>query len=163
MTIELFFDGSCNNHLETKPMGIGLAVYFDKEYQADLSRAIKEEQGWQGDRSTNNIAEWIGCVEAMKMAYELKKEYPDAKFKVYSDSQIIARQYNGLYTIKNLEFVKYCAAARRYGHRIVREVEWIPREKNQQADKLSKEGVNLKSLPTSKTLQDDRSSSIQTT
>lgn len=121
-------------------MGVGVAVFINKEYQEDLSRAIYVRDDKQG---SNNIAEWIGCVEAMKIATDLRKNFPTATILVMSDSQIIANQYNGSYAITAEKFRPYYDEARKYGLKArVPVVNWIPREQNTHADHLSKIGLH---------------------
>ncbi len=127
-------------------MGVGVAVWIDDCYEHELSLAIGLREGWEGDRSTSNIAEWIGCVEAMRAAKGLKKEYPQATIEIYSDSQLITNQFNDKFTIKQPEFHKYKTKAKEYAKGVFgngKEIQWIRREFNKQADKLSKEGIEL--------------------
>lgn len=144
MNVKIYFDGACNNHAETKPMGIGVAVFIDGKYEEELCLAIGINDGDIEDPSTSNIAEWIGCVEAMKIAHAIKKEFSRCSIQVYSDSQIITRQFNGIYQIKKQEFFKYKEKAKLLWLKInMPFIEWIPRELNTHADKLSKEGIQI--------------------
>lgn len=147
MKVKIYFDGACNNHAQTKPMGIGVAVFIDDEYNEDLSIAIGINDGDIEDASTSNIAEWIGCVEAMKTAHAIKKENPNCSIQIYSDSQIITRQFNGMYQIKTQQFFKYKEQAKLLWLKMkIPLIEWIPRELNTYADKLSKEGIQIAHL-----------------
>lgn len=142
MKINIYFDGACHNQRNTSsPMGMGVAVEIDGVYEPDISLAIYNDGSEV--RGTNNIAEWIGCVEAMRTAKDLRKSYPKAEINVYSDSQIIACQFNGTYTINNDAFRPYHRQAHEHaGPALVKFVQWIPREKNKQADILSKMGLH---------------------
>lgn len=122
-------------------MGMGVAVFIDGQYEPDLSLAIYND-GTE-IRGTNNIAEWIGCVEAMRTAKDLRKTYRTADIEVFSDSQIIACQFNGTYAISKDAFRPFFEQARKYAEpAMVKIVKWIPREKNTQADDLSKMGLH---------------------
>lgn len=140
--IRIFFDGACwNKKDESSAMGIGVAVFIDKEYNADVSRAIFAHD--PNERGTNNVAEWKACVEAMSIAVDLRVHYPDANIMVFSDSQIIANQYNGSYQINGPLFKKYYDKAIALGKLArVPVVNWIPREHNEKADLLSKVGLH---------------------
>lgn len=145
MRIDIYQDGSCNNHATLRSMGLGVAVFVDGNYEEDFSRAIGVEPALL---NSSNIAEWMACVEAMKIAKQLIEIYPHAQLYIFSDSQIITNQYNGTYRILHEEFRKHYTEARKYGIEAgIREITWVPRKKNQKADKLSKEGLQLVSLP----------------
>lgn len=140
--IDIFFDGACHNKVnESSPMGMGIAVYLDGEYESDVSLAIYND-GTE-ERGTNNIAEWLACVDAMRTASELRKMFPYAEFFIYSDSLIIANQFNGTYQIRDERFRPHLNKAREWAAKArVTIVTWIPREKNKQADELSKRGLH---------------------
>lgn len=142
--IEIKFDGACHNKKgESSAMGIGIAIFFDGEYIEEESLAIqivpKEVRG------TSNIAEWEGCVEAWKAALDLNKRYPGNEIKVFSDSQLISCQFNGEYSINEPSFHLYRNKALEYSNQISldNKVNWIRREFNKEADKLSKTGLKI--------------------
>lgn len=136
--IEIYYDGACWNkegyqHL----MGIGVAVFVDKIYCEELSRAIHANDS----KGSNNVAEWIGCVEAMKIAADLRKE--QCNIKIFSDSQIIVNQFNRNFRINKIEFMDYFRTARHYAALAgVTSIVWIKRELNTKADELSKIGLH---------------------
>lgn len=141
--IRINFDGACNNHKKSdRHMGVGVAVFIDNIYQEDLSKSI----GLKGDSdSSSNVAEWFGCMEAMRLASEITKPNEKYIFKIYSDSQIIASQFNGDYRINKEHFKDYYQVSHMYAEITgITEVIWIPREKNKEADRLSK--IALKSV-----------------
>lgn len=139
--IRINFDAACwNKEGHRQHMGIGVSVVINNEYREDLSRAvyIYSEEG------TNNVAEWIGCMMAMEIAYDLYKFYAgECHIMVFSDSQVISNQYNGTYSM-NPKFQTYYNKAKLKGKAAgVPVVNWVPREKNTKADELSKEGLHL--------------------
>jgi len=84
---------------------------------------------------TNNQAEYIAIIEALKIAVDKKYQ----KVILYSDSEVIIKQINNIYKVKNLELRKL--------YNYVKELEsyfesikfiHIKREKNKTADILSK-------------------------
>jgi ribonuclease HI len=141
--IKLFFDGACNNKLEAPNMGIGIAVFINNNYHEEFSNPIFA-CSTEEERGTSNIAEWRGCMEAMRKANKLKRKFPDAVFEVFSDSQVITYQFNGDYIIKKPEFIKYHNQAWLFAEKVgIKKITWIPREQNKIADKLSKRGLQL--------------------
>lgn len=141
--IEIFFDGACMpTTSKSKKTGIGVAVYIDKEYSEVWSIAK------EGDNGTSNIAEWCGCVEAIKTLVELKPLvqalYPNDKLKIriYSDSKLIVNQFNGTFNITHGKFLSYFKESRKLAEIIgFKYLLWVPRENNKQADNLSKIGI----------------------
>lgn len=143
MIIRINIDGACNNHLEDPPMGIGAAVFFNDEYQEEYSVAQGFAPGEVGLRGTNNIAEWLGCILGMQVYDILKDEYPDATlFVIQSDSSTITNQYNGRFKINSDHFREYYQQAHQHAKDDIK-IEWVPREQNKEADKLSKEGLRI--------------------
>jgi ribonuclease HI len=142
--IEIKFDGACHNKVgESSIMGIGIAVFFDNEYIEEESIAVQITPEYV--RGTSNIAEWEGCVQAWRTALILTEKYPGNEIRVYSDSQVISRQFNGEYAINNTSFHSYKRIAEEYSNKIQPDlkVHWIRRELNKEADKLSKIGLKI--------------------
>lgn len=138
MLIEIFFDGACmSGQQKNGETGVGVAVYIDKLYSHAFSIAVR------GDNGSNNIAEWSGCVEALRVAKEIKlfckEEEIKHHIKIYSDSQLIVNQFNGHWEIKHTSFVKYFKVAREMASDMsFKYLIWVRRESNRQADRLSK-------------------------
>lgn len=142
MVIKLFFDGACNNQPGwPKCMGIGVAVFVNDIYDEELSIAKGYDSPYENEVGTNNVAEWLGCIEAMKVAKELRQFYKHSKLEVYSDSQIITNLFNGDNRSHKPNFIKFKEIAERFAIGLYLRVKWIPREQNKHADKLSKIGI----------------------
>ena len=84
--------------------------------------------------TTNNVAEYFSMIYALQEAVSLKA----SKVVIYTDSQLMERQFNGQYKVKE-PHVKLL-------HRIVKhlssyfselKVIHIPREENKEADRLA--------------------------
>lgn len=142
--VDIYFDGACKNvkGSRTEPTGCGVAVFINKEYSEEFSK------GFAGDPGTSNIAEWRACVEAMEIANDIQTllavEGDRANIDIYSDSQIVTRQYNGKYQISEVTFLNYFRKAKYFGDKAqVGSIRWIKREFNQKADELSKKGLQV--------------------
>lgn len=136
--IKIHFDGSCKNAKDKQqPTGYGVAVFIEDEFSEEFSKSEYGELG------TSNIAEWQGCVEAMKVAYEIRrlciKLNQPTIITIHSDSQLITRQFNGRYQVKDPKFLKYYLEAHRYSElaRIQGGINWLRREFNSEADRLA--------------------------
>lgn len=137
MSIALYFDGACDNNSRLKLMGIGVAVFIDDTYFDALSAYKFVGSG------TSNIAEWEALTKALRMAIGLVETY-SSSVRIYGDSQLIVRQYGGIYEVKREEFKPYHEEAMQlslYLGKSLKSVSWIPRQENKHADKLSKRAI----------------------
>jgi ribonuclease HI len=146
LEIRIHFDGACDNGMFKRtglypPMGIGVAVFINNEYQPDLSKFVGIERS---EHNTSNIAEWMGCVEAMKLAVEYKEE--GDSIEIVSDSEVITKQFNGEYEIREEKFRSHYREAIKFYNKIGQwglKIRWVKREFNKEADILSKKGLQL--------------------
>ena len=97
--------------------------------------------------ATNNIAEYKAILFAIKKA----KEFKPKKILIRSDSELIVRQFLGIYKIRDENLKKIFSEIIDELKGIEYKIEHIRREQNKLADKLSKEavlmGVNSSGLP----------------
>jgi ribonuclease HI len=146
MEIRVNFDGAADNGLFKRkgvypPMGVGLAVFVDGEYQPELSKAIHIEAK---PTNTSNVAEWEGCITAFRFLSEIVDHTSGDTYKIESDSQVVTMQWNGAYQIKEEHLKAYKFLAMQYAKKAGLEklkIEWTPRKFNQEADDLSKRGL----------------------
>ena len=138
LDVKIYFDGACDNKLDNPPMGIGVSVEINGNHDPFLSCWIPVE-GRKGNSS--NVAEWYGCVKAMQILSILDIE---DRVEIFSDSKVIASQFNGDYAIRQEKFIPYFKKAKDYALIAGRpniKVNWIERKYNKHADKLSKKGT----------------------
>ncbi len=87
---------------------------------------------------TNNMAEY----EALLIALTDAAAYSVKDVTVYTDSQLVANQVNGLYKIKNMVLFQYVKKIKQtisnFDHFAIH---YIPREQNREADKLAKDAI----------------------
>jgi ribonuclease HI len=127
MSLVIFTDGASFGN--PGPMGIGVVIYRDGKKAAEMSEYI--------GNGTNNIAEYTAVMRALEYA----RESGDKEVHVKSDSQLIVRQLNGDYKVKDekLKTLKRKIESLIEGMNV--RFEHIPREKNEEADALSKEAA----------------------
>ncbi|GAB4219938.1 MAG: ribonuclease HI family protein [Candidatus Microgenomates bacterium] len=119
------------------PASIGIVFYINnkKIFQHHSSIGI----------ATNNDAEYQALIFALqeikKQKEKLINQFKIDKIEFYSDSQLLVNQVNGLYKIKNGKIKEYVFKIKILEQEIGLPIIYhqIPREKNQEADKL----VNL--------------------
>jgi ribonuclease HI len=99
---------------------------------------VKELSRYLG-HSTNNVAEYEGLLLGLEALLRLGKK----RIRVQSDSQLLVRQLNGEYRVKDEKlkalFQKAMALLRQFdGYRILH----VPRELNKLADRLANKGID---------------------
>jgi len=108
---------------------------------ADSCGTQLQAKGFFLGQATNNVAEYTGFLKALEAAKQAGAE----QLTVFSDSMLLVRQINGQYKVKSEQirplFQK--AVDLLVGFKSW-QVRHIPREKNQQADKLVNQALNLK-------------------
>lgn len=141
-SLKLHFDAACKNTPNTNnPMGIGVAVFVDEEYREDLSLDINYTE-YKID-GTNNVGEWLGLIDCIKHVKNFFSDlYPkDHLFYIYSDSQLVVKQFNGVYAVKKQHLKPLFIEAKTLSAELNILVQWVPREENQEADDLSKKAL----------------------
>jgi ribonuclease HI len=107
--------------------------------QDGSGNTIKEYQSYIGEQ-TNNVAEYTALLDAMRLALELGGK----NLKIYSDSQLLVRQFNGKYRIKNDRLFKYLAQIQHLRQKFSSvELIHIPREENKRADQLANAALDV--------------------
>jgi ribonuclease HI len=109
------------------PAGYGVVI------QNEVGQEIATLSEYLGHQ-TNNFAEYQALIAALEYAVQ---QAPKA-LKVISDSELLVRQINGIYKVKNPTLRDLHARA----HQLIRQLHWfsiihVLRGKNQQADRLA--------------------------
>ncbi len=91
-------------------------------------------------QATNNVAEYTSLVKALEAAKQIGAE----QLTVFSDSELLVRQINGQYKVKS-ELIRpfFRQAISLLGEFKNWQVRHITREKNEQADELVNQALNL--------------------
>jgi len=104
-------------------------------------RVILEISGYIG-RTTNNIAEYTALVALLdRMA-----SVPCTRLEVQSDSELMVRQVNGTYRVKDPKLKKWHAEVQRLRKKAPYEfvLRYVPREQNRDADALANRGIDTR-------------------
>lgn len=132
--VNFYIDGASRGN--PGPAGVGVVqVSDDGEVLFELSRYIGE--------TTNNVAEYLALIYALQHAALQRYE----EILVRTDSQLMARQFDGQYQVKNSELIRLHGLVKHLadGFKECR-VEHVPREQNKHADKLAGQAVTRRSL-----------------
>lgn len=90
----------------------------------------------EGKGMTNQIAEYEAVVQALTALLRMNRD--DEEIVIYTDSQMVANQMNGHWRANHGEYLGTYLKAKELAERFhYLKVQWIPREENQEADRLS--------------------------
>jgi ribonuclease HI len=124
MALIIFTDGASLGN--PGPMGIGVVAFR----HGKKIREIGEHIG----NGTNNIAEYTAVIRALEFA----NGEGEKQVHIKSDSQLVVRQMNGEYKVKDEKLKPLKSRAEALCAGITVKFEHIPREQNSEADALSK-------------------------
>ena len=99
-------------------------------------------------KASNNVAEYSGLLAGLRAVLDLE---PGASVRVKMDSKLVVEQMSGRWKIKHEDMRRLALEARDLCAEIVDaggsvDFEWIPREKNKDADALSNDAMDGKSV-----------------
>ncbi len=129
---KLFIDGASRNN--PGPAGAGIVIYNEKE--------LIREGGYYLGLKTNNQAEYMALLIGVFLIKEIMKQ--DDQLTIVSDSQLLVRQLQGKYKVKNAELKKCFALAKLLLSNVSCQIEHVLREKNKEADAMANRGVDSK-------------------
>jgi len=114
------------------PAGAGVVV-TDPD-----SKTVLREAGWFLGRATNNVAEYRALLAGLKAAAALGA----TEVEVLSDSELIVRQMNGQYRVRNAGLQPLYGSAQELAAGFKRcSFSHIRREHNRQADRLVNQAI----------------------
>ncbi len=133
MNCTIYTDGgSLNNPGQA---AYAFVIYFDNKFEYQYSEPI--------GIATNNIAEYTGLIKALEKMKDYKKSKAINKIFVYADSELMVKQVNGLYKVKNAD-LRDCVMKVRYLESEINipvQYSHVLREKNTLADSLVKKAL----------------------
>lgn len=134
MTIYAYTDGASRGN----PGESGIGIIMKNE----RGKVIHSSGGYIGT-ATNNTAEYVALIECLKKAKETKCK----KLVVHSDSELLVRQLQGRYRVRDTGLKKYFQRV----HRMLKnapfefEIRYVSRDENREADMLANVGIDSKS------------------
>jgi ribonuclease HI len=133
MTLFAYTDGASRGN--PGDSGIGLLV------RDEQGAVVLEENGYIG-RATNNVAEYTALIALLKRIMKTAC----TRLVVHSDSELMVRQVNGQYKVKDPDLKVHCGKVRDLLARASFEFELrhVPREMNREADRLANEGIDAR-------------------
>ena len=132
--ITIYTDGGARGN--PGPAGCGVVIKDENK------KTIKEFYKYLG-LATNNIAEYSALVYGLQEAVMLGA----GEVKLNMDSELVVRQINGEYRVKDAGIKElFAKAIHALGEFKSFEVKHIDRSKNKEADKLANKSINLAGL-----------------
>ncbi|MHA7181117.1 reverse transcriptase-like protein [Arthrobacter sp. MDB2-24] len=116
----------------------GHAGYGALVRDPETGRILVEKAAYIG-KASNNVAEYSGLVSGLELAREIN---PRAAVHVKMDSKLVVEQMSGRWQIKHADMRTLAAKARKVLDPRQVSYEWIPRERNKDADRLSNEAMD---------------------
>ena len=128
MRLEILTDGACSGN--PGPAAIGVVIKSDGKVIKEISRSI-------GD-ATNNIAEYTALIYGLQEGLIINAE----SIKINTDSQLLYRQINKVYKVKNPNILGlYNQVLRLMEAFKLVSITNISREDNRGADKLATKAI----------------------
>jgi len=136
ITWQLFIDGASKNN--PGPAGSGFVLMKNNE--------IICRQGFYLGKKTNNQAEYMALVLGVYFTQKYIKK--DEHLTIVSDSQLLVRQMNGIYKVKDVHLRQLKNLASDWLKGYLYKINHVLREYNTLADEMANRGVEKKiSLP----------------
>lgn len=129
---KLYVDGAARNN----PGPAGAGIYITK----DGVPVVK--QGYYLGSKTNNQAEYLALIIGLMIIVD-KMQVQD-HVEIVSDSQLLIRQLQGVYKVRNADLVMLWNAAKKMSAYISHSTTHVLREHNSQADEMANQGIDKK-------------------
>jgi ribonuclease HI len=136
--IQVYFDGLCQPY---NPGGIACYAFVI------LAKKGQGHQQYSGyglaaepfsDNATNNVAEYRGFIKALEWLLEKNNYKNNQKIIIIGDSQLVISQINGKYKVRAVKIIPLYQKVKSLLSKFKDiKIEWIPRDKNKEADELS--------------------------
>ena len=145
--IEVYFDGLCQPY---NPGGIACYAFVIKKYgynnnddETCVGQTIYSQYGLAAEPFTNdasnNVAEYMGIIKALEWLLLLPQlNDNNSEIIVRGDCKLVVYQINGKYKVKASRIVPLHQTVMSLISKFkVLNIEWLPREQNMDADRLS--------------------------
>ncbi len=130
--ITIYFDGLCYPKNPGGVAAYGYLVYRDEELLWKGFGGVGQGRGM-----TNNVAEYEGLKAA---AQWLVDEGIEDKIVIKGDSELVIKQMKGQYKVSSATSKKYVPEIKKLLEGKDVSLAWVPREENEEADRLSRMG-----------------------
>jgi len=135
MVLNIYTDGGSRGNPGIS--GYGLVIYEDKQ------KILYQEGRFLGIK-TNNEAEYSGIIAALEWVKKNKTNYNITQLNFFADSQLMIRQFQGLYKVKAPTLLPLYAHAQQLLAQINLPIKFtdVRREFNKLADELANQAMD---------------------
>jgi ribonuclease HI len=134
-----YVDGGC--HGSPGPAGIGVII---EKPDGEMIRIAR----WIGHHD-NNVAEYAALLEALRCAVDMEA----TALHVYSDSELVVKQMTGIYACRSPRLYSLNWVCRKLARSLKFRIAHIPRERNQEANRLANHAVRFRTQSPELSLQ----------
>ena len=127
----IFVDGASRGN----PGHAGIGAFA---YQTVPSEPLFQDAYYLG-KTTNNVAEYAALALAVHHASKLK---PQRKPHIYADSELLVKQINGIYRVRNPHLQQWYQLVKHLCLEQPFTLSHVRREKNKDADRLANDGID---------------------
>jgi len=132
--IKVFFDGSCEPVNPGGDIRYGAVIFKHEEIIYEIAKKINLPT----EERTNNVAEYCGLISAIN--YLLFHKLENEEIYIFGDSKLVIMQSSGLWNANGGAYMEYYSQAQNKIKKFTNlNFEWISKEKNKHADKLSRQ------------------------
>jgi ribonuclease HI len=130
-SINIWIDGLCE---PINPGGTACIGFVIKKNGETIAKGC--EVIGKGEGMTNNVAEYTALIYSLKEIKRLKLE--NEFLKIRSDSQLLVNQINRVWSVKAPLIIPLYKITKELANDLHYRIEWVPREENEEADKLTR-------------------------
>lgn len=134
--IKAYFDGCCEPINPGGTASYGAVIFVGKNRVWECSEIFFPATGKEKDTS-NNVAEYCGFISILE--YLLENKLNQESITIYGDSKLVIEQMQGNWRMIKGFYLPYAKKAKELFVKFKKtKLYWIPRDKNDIADELSK-------------------------
>lgn len=133
IVLHVFVDGAARGN----PGPSGAGVYITTKDRVPLIK-----KGYYLKHKTNNQAEYLAFILACLHVQTLIQHEPNTRIIFHSDSQLLVRQIQGMYKVKNEVLIGLHQCAQKLLRTMLYTITHVAREDNTNADALANLGVD---------------------
>jgi ribonuclease HI len=136
--VKCYFDGACEPRNPGGNMGMGAYILVDNKKVFEYSNHLSASR-----LNSNNVAEYMALEEILK--YLKQNTFKENLISIYGDSNLVIQQMSGKWRIKHGLYkesaIRCKSLVTELSGKYQLNFKWIPREINQEADRLSKRSL----------------------
>lgn len=111
----------------------GFVIYIEPRIEVSQGYGVAAV-GYRSDYATNNVAEYWGAIKALNELKKLEAIQPILR----GDSKLVIKHLKGEWRVRSPKLKPLYLRAKELVDELKAMPEWVPREENEEADRLSR-------------------------